>query len=382
LALALALLAAACTPVPRPAIMSEVDAAERSAAAREAKTLAPTAYTNALKLHREAEAAFQAGDIAGAQMLSEHALAAHAHALALARIARAESDAKDAEAALRSAQAEVSSLDGEQARVSAEAEAIEMRIKVARDAEAVSPSGAADPAREKARVAAARSLSLEARMLCTAARMLLPGAPDGTPGAPAPVGAKARPALTTQLDEALGSVTKLDAALAAGGPAPIDLAMRARAGCLEVLTGVRRAMTPVASAPGAGDELLAEISETRSFSPSRDDRGVVITLRELWTGDKLTPAAEGKLATLGRIAAAHPRFPVAVVVHQDKEPTGKEGASWRARADAVAAALKAAKAPAVEVLVAGAALPVVDPAGGDRARNARVEIVFITPDTF
>jgi hypothetical protein len=362
--------------------MSEVEAVQKGAAAREAKDLAPTAFAHADKLQREAQAAFDAGDIAGAQILSERALAAYSHALALARIARAETSGKDAEAALRASQTELSTLDGEQARVSAEAEALETRIKVARDAQATVPSGPADPEREKARAAAARSLGLEARMLCTAASMLLASLPPEDPSAPAPAFTPTRAALTTQLDEARSSIAKLDAALATKDPAPIDLASRTRAACLSVLTGVRRTQTPVSRAPGVGDALLAEISEGHAFAPSRDDRGVVVTLRDLWAGDKLAPPAAERLAQLGHIAAAHPRFPVAVIVHQDKEPPAKEQAAWRTRAEAIAAALKSAGAAQVDALVAGTVAPVVDPAGAERARNARVEIVFVVPETF
>jgi hypothetical protein len=36
----------------------------------------------------------------------------------------------------------------------------------------------------------------------------------------------------------------------------------------------------------------------------------------------------------------------------------------------------------MEAVVAGARAPLVDPAGRERGRNARVEIVFVTPETF
>jgi hypothetical protein len=32
--------------------------------------------------------------------------------------------------------------------------------------------------------------------------------------------------------------------------------------------------------------------------------------------------------------------------------------------------------------MAGTAAPLVDPGGSDRARNARLEIVFVTPESF
>ncbi|MEO7330154.1 MAG: hypothetical protein ABI193_16385, partial [Minicystis sp.] len=236
-----------------------------------------------------------------------------------------------------------------------------------------------------------RALSLQARLLCGAARLLL--------GAPLAAGATAPdPKLSAQVDEAMDALGKVEAALAppdAKAPpapvpaAPIDEATRVRASCLTALTAVRRASTPVSRAPGAGDALLAEISAMGSLAPSRDDRGVVVTLRGLFRdkagkgASALSPAAETRLAELGRVAAAHPSFPVEVVLHQEKALDPRDEPAQRARAEAVAKAL-GAKAPGVRVepILAGNVAPVVDPAGADRARNARVEIVFVTPETF
>jgi hypothetical protein len=406
-----------CAPVPKPAVLADVEQVRGSAAARDARTHAPASVAHAEKLGREADAAFEAGDTAGAQILGERALAAYAHASAIARIARAEAALRESSALEARAKTELTGFDADQTRVLAEAEALELRLKVAVDAQPIVPSAAADPDREKARLAAARALSLQARLLCSAGRLLLesaskPGAPAATPEAPkappaspqapaAPAGSSppastaAPPAasahqnqnLATRLEEATAMLAKLDADLAAGGPAPIDQASRARAGCLAVLTSVRRAATPITKAPGAGDALLAELSATGTWSPSRDDRGVTVTLRNLFKGEALTPAASSRLAELGRIAAAHPTFPVVVVLHQDKEPAkkGKDQRDERAqtaRAELVVKALKAERAPRVELVLAGAALPVVSPEGADRARNARVEVVFVTPETF
>jgi hypothetical protein len=405
-----------CAPVPKPAVLAEVEQVRGSAAARDARTQAPASVAHAEKLGREADAAFEAGDTAGAQILGERALAAYAHASAIARIARAEAALRESSALEARAKTELTGFDAEQTRVLAEAEALELRLKVAVDAQPVVPSAAADPDREKARLAAARALSLQARLLCSAGRLLLesapktggpaatPEAPNAPPAAPAgssppastaaatPPAATPAPApqnLASRLEQATATLAKLDADLAAGGPVPIDQASRARAGCLAVLTSVRRAATPITKAPGAGDALLTELSATGTWSPSRDDRGVTVTLRNLFKGEALTPAASSRLAELGRIAAAHPTFPVVVVLHQDKEPAQK-GKDQRqrderaqvSRAELVVKALKAERAPRVELVLAGAALPVVNPEGADRARNARVEVVFVTPETF
>jgi flagellar motor protein MotB len=108
----------------------------------------------------------------------------------------------------------------------------------------------------------------------------------------------------------------------------------------------------------------------------------VVTLRGLFKGASLTKDGESRLAALGRVAAAHPSFPVEVVLHLDKEPAPKAEAEARDQAEAVAKVLRAARPSRVEAVVAGARAPVVDPAGKGRGRNARVEVVFVTPEAF
>ncbi|HSO00828.1 MAG TPA: hypothetical protein VLS89_21200 [Candidatus Nanopelagicales bacterium] len=386
-AVMLAFFAAACAPIPRPSVLAEVDQVRRGAAAEDAKQHAPSALAHADKLRREASAAFEADDAAGAQILGERALAAYAHAHALARVARAEEAVGEARKSLDAAQAELTRTEADQARVAAELDALDMKLKVAREAQSIAPSGEADPEREKARLAAARALSLQARTLCAAARLLVGPASAAAPAgsAAAPAGSAAAPAggaptLGAQVDEAVAAGDKLDATLATPGAAPIDEASRARARCLSVLTAARRAATPVSRAPGVGDALLSELSGSGGWSPARDDRGVVVTLRGLFgAGATLTPAGEARLKELAKVAAAHPDFPVAVVLHADREPQAREQATWQARAEAVVRALRAGNVQRVETVIAGARAPVVDPAGRERGRNARVEIVFVTP---
>ncbi len=363
---------AACAPPPRPPVLGDVDQVRTGTAALEAKELAPAAYAHAEKLRADASVAYDAGDLSGAQILGEQALAAYAHAHAVARIARADGLGEKAAADVKAAQAELAKLDADNARVAAEVDALDLKVKVVRDAQPVTASGLADPDREAARMAAARALGVQARILCSAARLL---AGDG-PGE----GDAAK--LSTQITEATSAVDKLDAALAPGAKlAPIDQASRTRAGCLSALTLVRRSKTPVAVASGAGDALLGELSSAGSWSPSRDDRGVFVTVRGIFSGDALSTAGDTKVAEVAKIAAAHPTFPVAVVVHTEKAPAGKEGAALKAKADAIVLALKKKGVSRVAGIVAGAAAPVVDPLGKDKARNARVEIVFVTPET-
>ncbi|MGK3966210.1 hypothetical protein WMF01_37135 [Sorangium sp. So ce1667] len=435
----------ACAPIPRPAVLDELEHVRAGAVAAESKRYAPGAFARAEKLRGEALAALDKKDRSGAQILGEHSIAAHAHAHALSRVARAETAETEAKAQSSTGEASLAGLEAEQTRVAAEVDALDMRIKVARDAQPVVPSGKADADREKARLAAARSLALQARLLCGAARLLIapaePAAAQPTTAQSAgaqpagaqpttaqsagaqpttaqsagaqPAGAQpttaqsagAQPATTqpaganlvAQLDAATAAIRKLDAEIAEIGgsarsiPAPIDQASRARAGCLAALTAARRAATPVTRAPGAGDALLAELSAAGTWSPVRDDRGIVVTLRGLFAGNALTKAGEARLRDLARVAAAHPSFPVAVVVHTDREIGPREEPAWSTRADAVVRALgpapgasAAGVSPATQPIapfVAGSAAPVVDPGGSERARNARVEVVFVTPET-
>jgi hypothetical protein len=372
LLLAPLLFAAACAPPPRPPVLADVEQVRAGTAALEAKDLAPAAYAHAEKLRGEAEASYTAEDLASAQILGEQALAAYAHAHSVARITRADAQGEKARADLAAAQAELAKIDADQVRVSAEIEALDLKLKVARDAQPIVASGRTDPDREAARLASARALAVQARVLCAAARLLASDvAKDSEVGK-----------LGTAIDEATTAADKLDAAT---GPtatvAPIDQASRTRAACLSALTLVRRAKSPVTVASGAGDALLTEISAAGSLAPSRDDRGVFVTLRGIFSGDALSAGGDTQVAQIAKIAAAHPTFPMAVVIHSEKAPVAKEEASLRARADAVVAALKKSGLGKVTAIVAGASAPVVDPHGKDKARNARVELVFITPET-
>jgi hypothetical protein len=212
----------ACAHPTRPPVMADASREAESPAAREAALLAPEAHAHAEKLRRDADAAWAAGDLPGAQVLSERALAAYQHALVLARIVRANRAATEATASLAKAQEALAKNEADLARVAAEADDVEMRIRVARDAAPLARSSPADPAREAARLAAARSLATDARLLCVSVRMLTKEPP---------------PALA----DAEGALAKLDALLAKPPrPAPVDEAARARARCLDLLTRARR----------------------------------------------------------------------------------------------------------------------------------------------
>ena len=100
-----------------------------------------------------------------------------------------------------------------------------------------------------------------------------------------------------------------------GSAEPIDEAGAARARCLDVLIRARRA----AGQDGRADTLLAELSASGEWSPVRDERGVIVTLRGVFRGVELSDDGQARLKTLGQVAAAHPGFAVQVVLH-DSQP--------------------------------------------------------------
>jgi outer membrane protein OmpA-like peptidoglycan-associated protein len=351
---------AGCGRPPRPAVMADTERARQGASAQEAAGLAPEGFAHAEKLRRDAERAYDARDVAGAQILSEHALAAYQHATVLARIARAQRQASQAQSALAASQETLAQTEGEQKRIAAEVDDLTLRIKVIRDAAPIASVGPADPAREKARLASSRSLALDARLLCAAAQMLDPKA----------AGLADAQKAVDEVEKKVSSQPK---------PAPIDLAMRARAECLAALTAARRPAAAT-STLGRSDELLSELSSMGDLAPVRDDRGVVITLRRVFQGDEVAKEARERLAGLGRVAQAHPGFPVQVLVHS--APSGGDAGRDAKRGASVARVLAEGGAVADKILVhaAGGAQPVVESSGGKtRERNERVEIIFVDP---
>jgi hypothetical protein len=354
-ALALACCAVwSCSSASRPRVLSQVDAARDAPAAREAASLAPQAFARAEQLRQRSLRAFDAGDRGGAQILGEHALAAYSRAVILTRLVKAQHELARAKKRLVKAQSELGTLDEQLARLSAEADDLELRVKVARDAEPLAPNAPSTPERERARRDAAVALASQGRLLCSAASMLDARRPT--------------------LNDTMTRLDALDKQLASkSGPAPIDDATRLRSGCLRELSEVRRRS---AKDGGIADALLAELSQTGTLFPFRDDRGVVVTLRDLFAADQLKPEAQERLALLGRVAKAHPQFPVLVVFHA----SGGAGAFDPRRSEVIVGALRKAGAARVETRNAGTALPVVESKRkGAAERNERVEIIFVSP---
>lgn len=343
-----------CASPARLQVMGEVERVRQGQAVVDARQNAPQAYARAELLRQRADQAFNDGDATSAQILSEQALAAYLRATIEARLTKAE--ARLAEAlVLEKKQAErLAQLSAEQQRLTAETADLELRAKVARDAEPLAKNEPASPEREKARREAARSIVTQASLLCVAARLVEP--------------------TRASLGTLLGKADELRAKLDTAAPAPVDDVTALRSDCLRELTLARRPRAQASPSQGESDALLSELSRA-DFLPFRDDRGVVVTLRGLREGGKLSAKTAEKLADLGRVAKAHPEFPVLVVLHDARAGAKDDGLATQA-----VDKLKAAGATRIESRLAGGASPVVPPdRAGAAARNERLEIVFVSP---
>lgn len=348
--------AVACATPARPPIMSQVERTREGQAVLDAQKTAPQAYARAELLKQRAEQAYADNDLPSAQILSEQALAAYLRATVEARQTRAEMRLAEARSSEKKQSERLAQLEVEQQRLSAETADLELRAKVARDAEPLAKNEPASPEREKARREAARAIVTQGSLLCVSARLVEPNR-------------SGLAALTGKADELR---KKLDTA----APAPIDEATALRSDCLRELTLARRPRAQANPSQGESDALLTELSRA-DFLPFRDDRGVVVSLhapREAGAG-KLGAKASAKLSDLGRVAKAHPEFPLLVVSHDARAGAKDDGLAGQA-----VELLKAAGASRIEARSAGSTTPVVPPdRAGAASRNERLEIVFVSP---
>jgi outer membrane protein OmpA-like peptidoglycan-associated protein len=348
----------ACAVVPlHVAALDDMERVRVATGAQEGAKLSPETFARGEQERGLAEDAHSAGDDVGAVLHAQHAIAAYHHALSVARLARATTELADAQKSLGDATTQEEALDASRSKLDSEAEELEQRVRVARERLLPASSARATPELEAARLVAARSLGMQAHLLCSAARLISPKG-DGLADADAAL---------LVLEQRLAKDSR---------PAPIDDAARARAGCLDVLTRARR------GAPqdtGDADALLAELSAAGGWDPTRDERGVIVTLRDSFHGPELTAAAATRLKNLGGVAAAHPTYAVQVVVHDARAPAPNDATDAK-RADAAVQALAGGGATAARVRaeLAGARVPIVDPSDRtSRPRNERLEVVFV-----
>jgi len=362
--LLLSLPAAACSTIPEPRVLAEAEAVRQSPSVVAARAIAPAAVARGDGLLFQARHTLGEGDTGAsseAQLLGESALGAYELARATARRIVADKRLAAMSTTRDQLAREVTTIEGDLGGRTAEVGSLSRELAVLEELELPKGSGPANADREAARRAAGRSLAVDARLFCASARLL------GTDAA--------------VLGPAFTEIDTIDEALVAGSPTPIDRAARGRARCLEILTEKRRAAERATSKTGdsaatSADALLAELSAAK-LEPSRDERGVVVVLREAFDGDGLSKRAAVRLAELDRVAAAHAAFPILVVVHDAKAGGPADKAKGEVRAAAAAAALPAARDRNAPVW-AGAAAPIADPKTAP-GRNARLEIVFVAP---
>lgn len=357
-----------CAGAPgRASMVHEAEQTRTSLASQDAKQIAPEAFAEAERALTEAKDAERRGDDVTAALHGERAVASYARATSIARLTRARQEDAAAREALERASAEARGYAEKRREVDREAEDLEKKLRVARESESPASSGPTEPGRERARTVAAQSLLVQARLICSAARLV-----------------------TSKDSPDVAALDAADAALgpASGGkPVTIDQAARGRASCLQSLTRARRGQL---SDPDRADALLTAMSRAGAsaqgtkpeVSPSRDERGVVMTMRALFNGERLVPEAEAALKDLGRVAQAHPTFAVQVVLHDAATPSAADTATNTRRGEAIARALEEGGASRARLKVeqAGARIPVVDPSSRDRERNARVDVVFVSAD--
>jgi flagellar motor protein MotB len=349
-AIAIAMALACGTPPPLP-LMADIERA-RSLVTQDAD-LSQQALAEADAERAFARADNAAGHDVSASLHAERAIAAYQRARMVARASRATADIARAEGDLGQKTDELHSLEAARKTAEREGEDLEKRILIAREMRSPLPSGPADAQREAARLQASRALSTQARLLCGAAKLVAQTPPP-------------------TFDAAMAAIDALDKRLEANPkPAPIDEAARVRTTCLTLLSEARR----TAQGTTQTDVLLSELSAA-SLAPNRDERGVVVTLRDVFHGNQLAPDAETKLEALGRVAAAHADVGVQVVAHDAAFTSGGED---RAKAAAAAIVKGGAKSDRVTSASAGTRTPVVDPNDArNRARNARLDVVFVT----
>lgn len=352
----------------------DVASAERLLGAPQAASAAPLAPTFVAEAKLElslAKKALADGDDITAALHAQRSIAATQRAYVVARLARAEKDEADAKGSLTEHETKLKGIRDERAKVDAEVDALEKKLRVAREASLPSESGGAgDAGRAQARLRAAETLLAEGRLLCAAARLLDPQA-KGLAEAEAGI-ADAEGLLG-------GKGSKVPTA--SGKPRqPIDGAAVARVACLSALSGTRRAAT-TSDDP---DVLFAELSAQSAQKsppapgPSRDERGVVLTLRDVFRGTDLTDAGKQALAQAALVARAHPNVAIQLVVHE-AEP-GATATSDKRGASALQA-LEAGGVARARLRADSAGTNIAVVASGDpskRARNARLDVVFVT----
>ena len=115
-ALLLSAFAFGCATLPPPVSLTQARAAADNPATKSAAELAPQAYASAQSFRSAAAAAYEDGDLASAEILGEHAIAAYSRTVAQARTVRAERRLAESRTELGASETALIELDALQAR--------------------------------------------------------------------------------------------------------------------------------------------------------------------------------------------------------------------------------------------------------------------------
>jgi hypothetical protein len=356
-ALLIAATVCGCATTPKPVALSQAEAQQSNPQVQQAAQHAPQSFAHAQQLLERAEDAYSDGDAEAANILAQHGMAALQHTVVQGRIAQARARIASAQSDIDKTQETLAELAKQQQQLEASAQALELKVRVVRDAEPLQPAEPADSKREFARRVAARSIAEGARLLCLAVHMLDKDSET----------AKQTLAALETLSRKLPQ---------APSPTPITEAIQLRSACLGELTRIRRLSWIKQPETDPADVLLTQLNRALpELSPLRDDRGVVAASRSLFepgSGGKLSPDGRKLLADAAAIAKAHPRFPLMVVVHGDPEYAARS-------VESVQRALAALKVDAV-VHHAGRHLPArVGKVAGAPSGGSRAELVWVAP---
>jgi outer membrane protein OmpA-like peptidoglycan-associated protein len=131
-------------------------------------------------------------------------------------------------------------------------------------------------------------------------------------------------------------------------------------------------------------KMLEEIAGAPWADARVEQRGLVVSLRELFAPNKAKLSQSIRVQPVARLALAHERFPLLIEGHTDNRGVRADNATLsKARAQAVAQVLTAAGVPQTRITVAGKgdSQPIAENGSTrGRALNRRVEVVFLRPE--
>ena len=374
-AAALALLVGACGGSRSSEPLSAASRLARSPAAIEARTSAPDEHREARDALAAALRARDEGRDAEADRLAleagvlfEIAIATSQTKIARSRIGTAERMTQDAE---RERDESNAARRAEEARISVRLKQQEIdRVLQEERARAIEdergrPPTTAEAARARAERerTAAEEMRSRARAVLVAAEALLGAAADSD----ASVAAARR------------SVAEAEAAASGEAAAALASATTARSKASEALA--RRAASDRAGQARLRAEdaaLLDEAGAAGGLSPREDARGIVVTVRGVFSGRATAVSDRAPLERVAQLARAHAAYPIVVEGHTASGRNVQALTAERARAVVEALVALGVDAARVRPVGLGASRPLAaEELTGARERNDRIEVVFV-----